>query len=309
MSIEVAEEKYNYKVYGLKINSEIKIDEFIKIENLNKDDIDVYFYYGDMPNNICKLRSEGKTSFYSKNYVWFEIDNVASYYIKNGNEVIVEPWKGANRQEINLYLMCSCLGFIMLQREKVAIHGGVMKINDKAIIITGNRGAGKSTLTTALRLKGYKFIADDVAATNIDNKVMINPGFPYQKLCRDTMNKMNYDKSKFKMYNCDSNEKYMIPALDSFERKDTPLSIIIEIKVDDINEVKLIKVTGFEKLNNIIKNIYRGEFSGLMGGRTPKYIKKCACIAKNIDYYQIIRPRGKFTVEEQIEILEGKLLN
>ena len=106
-----------------------------------------------MPNNICKLRSEGKTSFYSKNYVWFEIYNVESYYIKNGNEVIVEPCKGANGQEINLYLMCSCLGFIMLQREKVAIHGGVMKINDKAIIITGNRGAGKYRILQGLIYK------------------------------------------------------------------------------------------------------------------------------------------------------------
>ena len=46
-----------------------------------------------------------------------------------------------------------------------------------------------------------------------------------------------------------------------------------------------------------------------MGGSTPKYIKKCAYIAQNINYYQIIRPRGKFTVEEQIAILEEKLLN
>ena len=309
MAIRVAQEKYNYRVYGLNINSQIKIDEFIKIENLTEDDIDVYFSYGNMPDNICKLRLEGKSSFYSKNSVWFHIDNVASYYIKNGNEVIVEPVENADEQQINIYLMCSCLGFIMLQREKVAIHGGVIKKNNKAIIITGNRGVGKSTLSTALRLKGYEFISDDVAAISIDKKVMVNPGFPYQKLCHDVMNKMNYDKSKFKMYNCNSNKKYIIPAFDSFENKDTPLDTIIEIKVDDINEVKLIEVKGFEKLNNIMKNIYRGEFSGFMGGRTPEYISKCLYIAQNINYYQMIRPRVIFTVEEQIEILERNLLN
>ena len=95
---------------------------------------------------ICQI-------IYEKNEIWFHVRNVASYYIKNGNEVIVEPWKGANGQEINLYLMCSCLGFIMLQREKVAIHGGVMKINDKAIIITGNRGAGKYRILQGLIYK------------------------------------------------------------------------------------------------------------------------------------------------------------
>lgn len=309
MGAKQGEGKYNYKAYGLRINSQIEIDEFITVENIKKNDIDVYFLYGTMPDNIRKLRLEGKSSFYSKDYVWFEIDNVASYYIKDGNKVIVEPVENVNKQYINIYLVCSCLGFIMLQREKVAIHGSAIKINDKAIIITGNRGAGKSTLTTALRLKGYKFMSDDVAAISIDDNVSINPGFPYQKLCQDVMNKMGYDKSKFKGYNCDSNEKYSISAIESFENKDTVLTTIIEIKVDDINEVKLIEITGFEKLNNIIKNIYRGEFSGLMGGRSHKYIKKCAYIAQNINYYQIIRPKGKFTVEEQIAILEEKLLN
>ena len=44
----------------------------------------------------------------------------------------------------------------------VAIHGGVIEIDNKAVIFTGDRGAGKSTLTTALREKGYKFICDFV---------------------------------------------------------------------------------------------------------------------------------------------------
>ena len=65
------------------------------------------------------------------------------------------------------------------------------------------------------------------------------------------IDKMGYDKSKFKGYNCDSNEKYSVSAIESFENKDTVLTTIIEIKVDDINEVKLIEITGFEKLNNI----------------------------------------------------------
>ena len=67
-------------------------------------------------------------------------------------------------QLMKIYVMCSCLGFIMLQRNMVAIHGGgVIEMDNKAVIFTGDRGAGKSTLTTALRRKGYKFISDDVA--------------------------------------------------------------------------------------------------------------------------------------------------
>ena len=102
MGAKQGEGKYNYKTYGLRINSQIEIDEFITVENIKKNDIDVYFLYGTMPDNIRKLRLEGKSSFYSKDYVWFEIDNVASYYIKDGNKVIVEPVENVNKQYINI---------------------------------------------------------------------------------------------------------------------------------------------------------------------------------------------------------------
>ena len=85
----------------------------------------------------------------------------------------------------------------MLQRKMVAIHGGVIEMDNKAVIFTGDRGAGKSTLTTALRRKGYKFISDDVAGIKIDKVPYVMPGFPYQKLCESAMDNFEYDKEKY----------------------------------------------------------------------------------------------------------------
>jgi len=42
-----------------------------------------------------------------------------------------------------------------------------------------------------------------------------------------------------------------------------------------------------------------------MGGMTPKYLKKCIEIAKKAKFYIITRPKGKYTVDDQIEIIEG----
>ena len=56
MGVKQGEGKYNYKAYGLRINSQIEIDEFISVEDISEDDIDVYFLYGTMPDNIRKLR-------------------------------------------------------------------------------------------------------------------------------------------------------------------------------------------------------------------------------------------------------------
>ena len=88
----------------------------------------------------------------------------------------MEVCENANMQLMKIYIMCSCLGFIMLQRDMVAIHGGVIEMDNNAVIFTGDRGAGKSTLTTALREKGYKFISDDVAGIMFDKVPYVMPG-------------------------------------------------------------------------------------------------------------------------------------
>ena len=84
---------------------------------------------------------------------------------------------------------------IMLQRDMIAIHGGTIAMNGKGLLITGNRGAGKSTLTSALRLKGYPLVADDVSAMK---SLMVQPAYPQQKVCEDMMNYLGYHSTNYK---------------------------------------------------------------------------------------------------------------
>lgn len=37
----------------------------------------------------------------------------------------------------------------------------------------------------------------------------------------------------------------------------------------------------------------------------PEYFAKCLGFVKNIRYYKIFRPKGKFTVDEQIDLIEN----
>lgn len=299
---------YSYKVYGLQIESEVEIDEFISCYHSHSTST-VKICYGTMPESIKSIMEEGiLSSFSARGNVWFHIKGVGTYNIKNGDVITVEPCENADKQLLNVYLMCSCLGFIMIQRDKVAIHGGTVVINNKAVIITGDRGAGKSTLSTAFRQMGYNFLADDVAATIIDEIPMVNPGFPYQKLCEDAIDMLGYNKNMLKSFPCDDKIKYMVPARESFEEKDIELYAIYEITVGNVNDVQIEEIRGGEKMSKLMKNIYRGEFLNRLGGFTPKYFKQCLDIAKHIKFYKIIRPVNQFTVKRQIELIKNEIV-
>lgn len=300
---------YLYRVYGLKVESEIEMKELLELSNDKKDECIIKLSYGLVSEKIKSEISLGKVIELTRDSIWFYIKDVATYWIKNGDEVIVEACEGADLHMIKTYLMCSCLGFIMIQREMVAIHGGTVVIGDKAVILTGNRGAGKSTLTTALRLKGYKFISDDVAATSLDNGPIIRPGFPYQKLCEDAMDNMNINKNECTSFMGDRKIKYLVPAHNSFLDSDIRLAGICELTVGDVDKVEVVELNGKEKLTALIRNIYRGEYLGELGGMTPKYFKQCIYIAKNIKLYRITRPKNQFTVDKQMEVIERAFIN
>ena len=297
----------NYYVYGLKIKSEIEIEEFVKLDNIADEDV-VTISYSTMSDDIKEKIKEGIRINLSNNKIWFHINNIATYCVSNGNKVEVELCDNADMKLMKIYVMCSCLGFIMLQRKMVAIHGGVIEMDNKAVIFTGDRGAGKSTLTTALREKGYKFLSDDVASTKIDKVPYVMPGFPYQKLCESAMDNFGYNKESCTSFISDKEVKYIVDAKDKFVSEPKQLSLIIKLVVDDVEEVTIEELRGSEKLNNIIENIYRGEYIKYLGGMNPKYFKQCIDIAKNIRFFKIIRPANQFTVDTQIELIERELI-
>lgn len=294
----------NYKVYGLNIRSEIEIEELVELDNLSDKNVDVTYSYGIVPDRFKELINDKKITYYSKNEIWFYIKGVASYYITNGDSVLVQPCKNADKQLINIFLTGSCLGFIMIQKRNIAIHGSAMLINNKCMILTGNRGAGKSTLSTALRLKGYKLLSDDVSAITIKDAVYVEAGFPYQKLCEDAMVKLGYNKDKYKSPKSNTERKYLVPILEQFIYESKKLQFIIEIECNDSDEINIVEIKGSEKLNRIIQNIYRNECFTYIGGLSSRQFKLCLEVARNIKFYKLTRPRNKFTVDKQIENLE-----
>lgn len=303
--MKINNQKYYYKVYGLNIESEILVPELTFLDDKIEKNIDVKIYYKTMPDDIKQKVHEGKKAFYNSQYVWFHIDNVGTYLIENGDTVTIDLCENPDLNILKVYILGSVLGIILLQRNTVAIHGGSIVINNKGCIFTGDKGAGKSTLTTALRQRGYDFVSDDVGAIELSDIPMINPGFGYQKLCEDAMTKLGYDSSKYTPFRSDMNIKYIVPALDNFVSEKVPFKALFEIEQGDTQKVEVVEVTGNEKLQNIIKNVFRIEVLMYSGGISGEYFKKCIEIAKHIKFYKITRPKNQFTVNEQIDIIEN----
>ena len=299
--------KFYYRVYGLNIESEICIPEFTIIENPQAVNIDTKIYYKNAGQEIKEAIKNGKRTNFTYNDMWFNVENVAIYHAYDGDKIEVELYENADPYMVNMYILGTVLGLSILQKNMVAIHGGAIVINNKGCVFTGDKGAGKSTLTTALRKKGYGFIADDVASINLDGNTSIYPGFAYQKLCEDTMEKLGYDKKEFIPFDAGEHIKYIVPAHDKFVDNEVNFDTLFEISVGEVDKVQIEELSGSEKLQNIIRNIFNVYALYYSGGIPPTIFKKCMDIGKSIRCFRIIRPKDKFTVDEQISLIEDIL--
>lgn len=319
--------KYLYKVYGLVVESEVQLKELIEVINEDVQLIDVKIKFEDTPSIIKEKIISGKTSKFNINDGWFCIKDVAIYYIRDGNNIIIEK-DGGNDQDIKTFLLGSAFGALLIQRGTVAIHGGTVVLrdrsekgninntissNEKSIIITGDMGVGKSTLTSAFRLQGYKFLSDDVSVIgrspiksydgNELKYITVEAAYPQQKLCRDALLKLGYNVEDFDRID-ESRDKFAIPSKNHFISEARRVNAICEVIVGESEEssVKIEEVVGLEKIKNIMKNIYRIEIARIVGIQ-PTYFNEILEISKEIKYYKVIRPKNKFTVNEQIKAI------
>ena len=296
-----------YRVYGLNVASEITMPELPAAEQGEGCGIDAFIAYGKVSGDIEDGVVVDPCLKLSKREFYLHIKGTARFYVADGCVIVVQPEGRGDEEEIKVFLLGSCLGMLLYQRNIVAMHGGAVVIDGQGIIITGHTGAGKSTLISALREKGHKFLADDVCALTRDDgsNIMIHPSYPQAKLCRDAMERMGYDTENYQRTD-PYRDKYIVPLDRFFSGKEVVLRGIYEIRKVFNQKTEINEVLGAEKLKLILRNVYRMEIIHYLG-ISGSYFKKCLEIAGSVPVYSISRPEGKITVEEQVGLIMDTL--
>jgi hypothetical protein len=98
-----------------------------------------------------------------------EVMAVARYEFRDGKSVVIEPIPNATEQPVQAWLRSALASIIAAQQGNFALHGNVIEIDGERIIVTGDRGTGKSTSTIAAMLAGAVLITDDVTVMSVED--------------------------------------------------------------------------------------------------------------------------------------------
>jgi hypothetical protein len=300
---------YHYRVFGLRVASEYKLPELETM--FPPEQPDVRIVLGETPQElegatVCRPHLQ-----IASQSLLLKVRAAGDFWVRNGNEIILNPLPEASSETVRLFLLGSVFGALLHQRGILPIHGSALVYRGQAFILTGVSGAGKSTLAAALVRKGCKLLTDDVAAVTFDRAgtPWVQPAYPQQKLWRDSAAAMELATGRLIRVMADM-EKFAVPAAESYQGKPAVLSAIFHLikpAGDEPGKLDLGPVRGVDKIPLILSNVYRPRFVKGLGLQGEHY-QSCFRLAEKVKATQVYRTRDLGELEELAERVKGTVL-
>ncbi|MDQ0194099.1 aldolase [Paenibacillus wynnii] len=290
-----------YKAFGLNIESEFPLPELP---------------YMDSPavlGNITVIREDlsqrwkaiPKLNSYlsvSDNEVMFQVADVAIFSIRGGNTITVSPFVTTDEDCIRLYILGSCMGILLMQRNVLPLHGSAIVIQNKAYALVGHSGAGKSTLASYLMEQGYRLISDDVIPIKLtDSTPLAIPGYPQQKLWEQSLQYLGRQSSDYlPLFKRET--KFAVPVHDQFHSEPLQLAGLFELVVKSEGSVTIEPIQGMERFHTLFNHTYQNLMIDRMGLR-QWHFSMLAQFVNQLPMHQLSRPAEGFSSSELTSLL------
>ena len=285
---------FYYKVYGLIVTSDLVFPQLVVSEEAAN--YDIVIEETELSDEIQRVWPKKKYGF-GRDYSWLSNDT-CQLRVYDGKRITYALTGNGNPEWLQTYILGYGMSMLALQRDMLPIHCSVVADEKGAVLIAGESGAGKSTATTAFLKAGYTLMVDDMAWAD---GTMVYPAFPYQKLCRDVVEREGYDLNEL-IYIDEQKDKFLARYRGEFSTKARPMKGFILLHLTKEEQVTVRELTGFDRMHVYVGNLFLRRLLTKEQKYDP-YIGKIGLeMASKVPLLCIGRPAGKDTAEEVVRV-------
>jgi len=294
---------YCYRAFNLNLQSQLKLPELLSFPNELVMLPDICIQFGSVSaSGLEHPLFKGVGFETNTESLWLHVPDVARYLISNGNLITIDPCDQSDEDSIRVFLLGSCMGAILMQRNFFLLHANAIKIGDYGISFAGASGIGKSTLAAAFMKKGHSILTDDVCAINQNGEIL--PGFPQVKLWADASKHMAIETQSLRKIRPNI-EKFSVPVDQQFHQHPLPLKLVYILHSHQKEMFEFTEVYGSQKFNALKNNTYRACY--LSGLNNHTHFKQCATIAARVNLVRITRPNSGFQLNQLMDLIHADL--
>lgn len=280
--------------------------EIVEMQQADFRQSDVTVTLAETPGKIENPLREGVRFQLTDNEFLLNVDNVARYYVADGNSVRVEKRNGSTLQEVRLFLLGVVFSALLHQRSMVPFHASSLLNEDgRSFLICGRSGVGKSTITAFFLKKGFPLLSDDISVVKKhDQDILVHPSFPFIKLWKDVMDHVDFSADEGTRLR-DPLEKYGYRMEESFHPEPAPVGRMFVLNVHNKEGYKTEELKGVEKFNALKNQTFRFQF--LTERNRSGHFTVLNEMAKTIQVYRVTRPQAPMETERLFEVISRML--
>jgi len=298
-----------YLAYGIPIISSVELPAFVEYsdEIITKP---IYISQGKVPNTLQNPALEEKPfSSFNENELLYTLPNVARYYVRNGEQIIIESLEG-DWSEILLFFYSNCMAAALFQRDLIPFHvSGVFVNENKVLLFAAPSRTGKSTTSVMLQQKGYAPFTDDTAVLYVvDGKCFAQASYPMIRLWQNSITQQTVlaENKKQSIITNIEIDKYGFVFHQQFVTEKVEVAGIVFLE-EEGNEIQIQK----NKLNLAIEhlgnNIYRKQWINGMKKHILQF-KQLTSIMNAVPTWHATRPKAQATFESFADAIEQQII-
>lgn len=289
-----------YTAYGLVIQSELVFHELLE----GSGQPDVTLRIGEVPEQLETFTGEPQLYQVNESEFLLKLEGIASYWVKDGNEIVIQPAPGSLDSEVRLFLFGTCLGVLLHQRGILALHASAIETPQGAVLFSGPSGVGKSTLMAAFLKREYCMLADDVTGIVLDRNgcPIVLPAIPRTKLWSDAANHLGHDLNTLPRLR-PSEDKFELGVQDFFAHQPVPLHRIYILTSGEKKQVEFIQLDNLSAFQAVLNSTYRELFlDGL--DRRKSHFHLVTVAANHAIISRVLRPENLSRLDNLVELVE-----
>ena len=236
----------------------------------------------------------------------FQIDvpDTARFRVECGRRITIQPAPGCTDQSLAQILRMTPLAALLYQRGLLALHAAVVAPPpeeggvQRAVLLAGDSGAGKSVLAAALLCQGWSLLSDDLAILGLGEDRTICawplPGplalwpLSAQKLGLQAPNP------------AEPNERVWIDFTTSVHNGPLPLAQIYTLAVSNVDRVEVRPIASLERFAVLGNLTYHSHIADALLDRKV-YLNLATQVVRSAALRRLTRPRGKWSLVEMVE--------
>lgn len=256
------------------------------------------------------FQPSGEGYYCSHDQFYLDIKGVAKYHVLPEEDIIViEKYPElVNDYVINTWLYGTVFAYLLQWHDFLVLHGSAILVNGKAVIFSGNSGAGKSTTAANFIARGYQLLTDDVVVLKRrkDGQLELVPGPGKVKLWADALDNLGHNSANL-LQVINKESKFELPVKQAITLPVT-VAQFYELNPFSENVLEILPLNNAGKIQTLIKNTYRYQMLKPMN-KLSTHLQDIARLAASIEVFKVTRPAGQYRLDELIDALEKSALS